>query len=353
VSQAVNKIAMDHDSNSEPTASTVVDLDPQAVLISPASIWEPEQVGPQPSRLEHAPFAFWLVEALRPLTIVELGTHGGFSYFAFCQAVQRCQLGTRCYAVDMWKGDEHAGFYNNEVYEEVASYNARRYSAFSTIVRSTFDEALRHFEDHTIDLLHIDGHHFYDDVKHDFESWQPKLSDRSVVLFHDTNVREGGFGVFRLWEELRQTHPHFEFLHVHGLGVLGIGEKLPKKICVLFDSATNENATSQIRAAYSRLGSAVTLQLKTQEQAAVVAQRNAGLRLIEGRLAEAARLNRELSAESAKQSAEADALRKEVAARSAEADALRKEVAARSAEALRLRGAVTRQLVLSLMASSL
>ncbi len=39
--------------------------------------------------LEHAPFAFWLVDALRPRTFPELGTPAGFSYLTLCQAVAR------------------------------------------------------------------------------------------------------------------------------------------------------------------------------------------------------------------------------------------------------------------------
>ena len=49
-------------------------------------------------------------------------------------------------------------------------------------VRCTFAEALQHFPDGSVDLLHIDGRHFYEDVKEDYESWLPKLSDRAVVL---------------------------------------------------------------------------------------------------------------------------------------------------------------------------
>ncbi len=91
--------------------------------------------------------------------------------------------------MDTWAGDEQTGFYGPDVYERVASHN-RRYSGFSTLLRTSFDEAANHFEQESIDLLHIDGLHTYAAVKHDLESWLPKLSEKPVVLFDDTNVRE-------------------------------------------------------------------------------------------------------------------------------------------------------------------
>ena len=41
----------------------------------------------------------------------------------------------------------------------------------------------------------------------DYRSWIPKLSDRAIVLFHDTRVRERNFGVWRLWSEIASTGP--------------------------------------------------------------------------------------------------------------------------------------------------
>ena len=43
---------------------------------------------------EHIPFAFSLVEMLPPRVFVELGTHNGDSYCAFCQAVEMQGLPT-------------------------------------------------------------------------------------------------------------------------------------------------------------------------------------------------------------------------------------------------------------------
>ena len=189
------------------------------VIFKRSLFWRPTYIA-QSAWLEHIPFAFWLVESLRPRKIVELGTHYGSSYFSFCQAVTKLDLETLCFAVDTWGGDEHAGLYGEEVYGQVSEYNQQHYSSFSTLIRSTFDQALAHFPQGSIDLLHIDGLHTLDAVRHDFESWLPKLSDRAVVIMHDTNVRERGFGVFQLLDELKQQYPHFEFAHGHGLGVI-------------------------------------------------------------------------------------------------------------------------------------
>lgn len=160
--------------------------------------------------------------------LVELGTHSGNSYFSFCQTIAQAGLPTKCFAVDTWQGDEHAGGYSDEVFLTVSAHNQKNYSTFSSLLRMTFDAALAKIADATVDLLHIDGLHTYDAVRHDFESWLPKLAPGAVVLFHDTNVRERDFGVYRLWEELVAQYPrHLEFKHSHGLGVLQLDGAAP------------------------------------------------------------------------------------------------------------------------------
>ena len=231
--------------------------------IGPASFWMPMHLL-ESAWHEHSPFAFWLMEAAKPSCFVELGTHTGFSYLAFCQAVQHLEFKTSCYAVDTWIGDDHAGFYGEEVFAALAGINERAYSGFSRLIRSLFDEALPYFPDSSIDLLHIDGRHAYEDVRHDFESWRPKLSDRGIVLFHDTNVRERGFGVWRLWRDLAAEHPSFEFHHGHGLGVLAPGRIIPEGLSSLFTS--NLSQRGRIRSAYARLGAAVHTQYCSEAQ---------------------------------------------------------------------------------------
>ncbi len=233
-------------------------------FLSEASFWVPNYLAGQSAAwVEHVPFAFWLVDHLRPKVIVELGTHSGLSYFAFCEAVKRLELPARCFAVDTWKGDIHSGIYgteSDEIYNGVLGHNNANYYDFSTLVRATFDQALPQFTDRKIDLLHIDGRHFYEDVKHDYESWAPKLSDRAVVLFHDTRVRVKDFGVHQLWAEVADGYPHFEFIHGHGLGVLGYGRDVPDDIRSLFTA--DARAAASTRAAYSRLGSALSADME-------------------------------------------------------------------------------------------
>jgi hypothetical protein len=202
----------------------------------------------------HIPFAFWLIEALRPSVFVELGTHYGNSYFGFCQGVEKIALNTCCYAVDTWRGDDHAGHYGEEVFEQVSRHNQANYAGFSTLIRSTFDEALDHFEDGTVDLLHIDGLHSYEAVRHDFESWLPKLSERAVVLFHDTNVKSGSFGVGKYFHKLAEDHPSFEFHHSNGLGVLGVGRQQSEALVQLYAACTNPFTAQSFHNIFSRLG---------------------------------------------------------------------------------------------------
>src|SRR6266446_2396889 len=99
----------------------------------------------------HVPFAFWCVDVVQPRIFVELGTHKGDSYCAFCQTVHKLGLPTACYAVDTWQGDQHVGVYGEEVYETLQRYHDQRYGAFSRLVRSTFDEAIEYFADGSID----------------------------------------------------------------------------------------------------------------------------------------------------------------------------------------------------------
>jgi hypothetical protein len=170
---------------------------------------------------DHLPFGYDLAEALRPELLVELGTHNGASFFIFCQSVLEHDIECLCYAVDTWEGDAHTDRYDDSVFRDVQKHAHENYRGFAYLMRMLFNDALRHFDDGSIGLLHIDGLHTYEAVREDFENWYPKVRPGGVVLFHDIRARIKDFGAWKYWQELESGHPQaFRFDHGFGLGVL-------------------------------------------------------------------------------------------------------------------------------------
>lgn len=113
----------------------------EIAAFSPISIQSPN------AWVGHLPFAAWLIQEISPKIYVELGTHSGNSYFSFCQSVAEAGITTKCYAVDTWQGDEHAGQYIDEIFVDVNAHNTEHYAGFSRLLRMTFDDAANYFAD--------------------------------------------------------------------------------------------------------------------------------------------------------------------------------------------------------------
>lgn len=223
----------------------------------------PDEIKENSAWLGHIPFAAWLMQIARPTVFVELGSHWGHSYFAFCKAAKEAKIAVKCYAVDTWEGDEHADYYGEKVFQFVDAHNKSNYASFSRLLKSRFDDVLMNFGDGSVDLLHIDGLHTYEAVKHDFDSWLPKMAPGGIILFHDTNVREGDFGVWKLWDELKARYSEWvEFNHSHGLGIL----RLPGATSVNLELDWLFDADNQIkiRDFFSALGTQRLDQYKLQ-----------------------------------------------------------------------------------------
>ncbi len=201
----------------------------------------------------HRAFAYDYVRNERPSCIVELGSYYGCSAFAFLQAMKDGGIAGSFYAVDTWEGDSFTkNDYREDIYGQYKEIQDKCFSDWdfsfekdssdkellkgeaisdkgAHMLRMTFDEAVRLFEDDSIDLLHIDGSHLYEDVKHDFLTWKNKVKKDGVIFFHDISEEEvfgKVMGSHVFWKELVSQYPlTLEFPFSLGLGVLCFDEE--------------------------------------------------------------------------------------------------------------------------------
>ena len=223
--------------------------------------------------LGHAPFMKFVIRELKPQTFVELGVHNGFSYFVGCQAIKECGLSAKAFAVDHWEGDSQAGLFDDSVYQDVLKVNAK-YSDFSTLIKSSFLDALKNFNEESIDLLHIDGFHSYESVKQEFQTWLPKMSINGVILLHDIHVRRNTFGVYKFWQEVKEKFKTIEFVGSHGLGVVFLGEVPAGKLSELFQISENGDQ-AQIHGTFGSISDDVIQTFRTRDSA--VAERDSAV----------------------------------------------------------------------------
>lgn len=185
--------------------------------------WESDELDPERRSgmwNGHRWFVYDLLRWRKPDVVVELGTHYGPSIFAMAQAVKDAGLNTQLNAVDTWEGEEHAGFYGEEVLGIVKHVKKERYSDVQLdLHRMYFSDALANFEDGSVDLIHIDGFHSYEAAKEDFETWLPKLSENGLVVMHDAS-RVLGYGSAEFCEEVTAKFDGFIFPHSCGLAVV-------------------------------------------------------------------------------------------------------------------------------------
>ncbi len=213
--------------------------------------------------MDHLSFGYDIVEALKPSLLVELGTYQGLSYFTFCQSVKEHDLNTICYAVDTWEGDEHVDSYDESIFKAVSQHNREHYYGFSYLLQMYFDEAIKHFNNETVDLLHIDGCHTYESINNDFHNWFSKVKPGGIIILHDICARMKDFGVWKFWEEQSPKYETFEFKHGFGLGIIrkqGGVKKNDLLLKLMFNSTEKEK--NELRAFYIHASRFQTLKQK-------------------------------------------------------------------------------------------
>jgi len=125
------------------------------------------------------------------------------------------------------------------------------------LIRLGHDDELGGFEDHSVDLLHLQGPSTYEALRDHLDRWLPKLSEAGIVLVQGTNHPRKTFSIGRFFDELSGQYPTFEFLHDHGMGFIAAGGATPERIKPLFEASRLASLRDEIRRTYASLGQAV------------------------------------------------------------------------------------------------
>jgi predicted O-methyltransferase YrrM len=127
-----------------------------------------------------------MVRALRPEVITEIGSARGRSTCTLALACRQNGRG-RVYAIDpqmrnLWTDGGTEGDNERFLRDRLRAYGLEDWCE---VMRMTSAEAAARWSK-PIDLLFIDGDHTFEGVQHDFNAFQPWLTNKALVVFHDT-----------------------------------------------------------------------------------------------------------------------------------------------------------------------
>ncbi len=159
----------------------------------------------------HEAFVFWLVNFLKPKTIVDLGFDRGLSTIAFAYKNKGHVFG-----IDWFDEGNYASkcFALDSAFRNISTAIRFDYAKNIHLIVGPFREIAKTWN-RKIDVLHIDWAHTYASCKQHYDNWSRYLNEDGVVLVHDVKAypRETG----RFFEEL--PFPKVHFKHAQGLGI--------------------------------------------------------------------------------------------------------------------------------------
>jgi hypothetical protein len=170
----------------------------------------------------HSEAAQVIIHLCRPKTIVELGVD--FGYSSFLMALCARSYGGRVFGIDCFGTEKH-GSRLSEDYDFVKSAKQKLRLDNLEIIKDYFDNVAQVWHA-SIDLLHIDGLHDYNSCKNDYDRWSPFLSNKGIILFHDTVSYPNDVGRF-----FAELHAHkLNMTNSNGLGLACFDDETFSKI---------------------------------------------------------------------------------------------------------------------------
>lgn len=168
---------------------------------------------------------FARVRALRPRTVLEIGTNNGGTLFLLCRAAAP---DATVISVDLPSGSFGGGYsaYRIPYYRAFAGASQRlRLLRVDSHAPRTLTAVRRALRGRPLDFLFIDGDHTYQGVSQDFATFGPLVRPGGLIALHDIvpGPAELGGGVPVYWDEIKRRYVGEELIEHPNQGMMGIG----------------------------------------------------------------------------------------------------------------------------------
>lgn len=211
--------------------------------------WRPRFIANTPL-MQHVPFLFWLVGAVRPRNIAVCGGGNGVAAFALCQAMDKLNIAGRCLGIGFWTdGDDgKAGpvpaalrDHASQLYDDILQWRSE----------VSAREALAGIAPGSLDLLFIDACDLPDGELPGAEEWLGALHQDGVIVVHGNLSADGRAGAV---QALSGGRPVISFADEQGLVVLPLGESPPARLRALLEISDHGALPGEIGLFFRRLG---------------------------------------------------------------------------------------------------
>jgi len=135
----------------------------------------------------------------------EVGVAQGYYSEVLCQE----NLDLKLHCIDYWEYyPEYIDYRKKSTFDNLYETAKKRLEPYNcNLIKKRSMDAVKDFEDGSLDFVYIDAHHGYEYVKEDIEEWSKKVKKGGIVAGHDYYItRAGNVGVIKAVDEYVKKH---------------------------------------------------------------------------------------------------------------------------------------------------
>lgn len=168
--------------------------------------WTPDALLPSGWN-RHIPLFAWLFERLNPRLSVELGVRNGASFRPLCQLIDRFSDRGAFIGIDTWPGGPSGPWEGDSQYQGLTDFCATHYPDVASLLRLDLAEAVREFEDESVDFLHIAASGTAGGTPFDPTTWAAKLRPGGVIVFICSDEPKLDDDTDKAWRQISEFYP--------------------------------------------------------------------------------------------------------------------------------------------------